>query len=162
MIGTRNHKALAAKGAQSGTLLLFAVDQAAKFVEKLRLGRPLLEAGLALRRYLTVTRSHGLQLPAAARQQLVDCCVRFLSVREAADLPWKPKCHQFVHTVTEAGFFGNPLWTANWVDEGLNMQLAAVAKSANATVWSRRVLSTFRHDLGPTAQAAPLSKRRRK
>ena len=162
-IGTKRHKALAAKAAQSGTLLLFAVEMAAAFAEKLRCGRPLLQTGLALKQYLAVTRSHGLKLPPAARQSLLDCCVRFLSVREAADLPFRPKMHQFVHLVADVGFFGNPLLTANWVDEGLNMQLAAVAKAAHAAVWSRRVLATFRHSLGPAAQAvAQDSKRRRR
>ena len=100
---------------------------------------------------MEITRGCGPILGATARQGLVDAVVRFLTVRQSAGIPYKPKMHQMVHLAYQSGFVGNPRCIATWVDEGLNMELAAVCRSAHTAVWSRRVLATFAHYLGPTS-----------
>eukprot|EP00974_Lingulodinium_polyedra_P041822 4015936-Lingulodinium_polyedra.AAC.1 len=67
--------------------------------------------------------------------------------------------HLCLHLVVDIGRFGNPLCTGTWLDEGLNMKLASVSRSAYSHVWSRRVLATFNHPHGPTAKAANAPKR---
>ena len=147
-LGPRSNPHLSAKTAETGTLLMFTVDLVAKFKDKLPQGGRLLSAGQSLLTYLEITRNHGLRLPTAARQELVDCAVRYLTLREACGIPWKPKCHMFLHLVFESGVFGNPRFTATWVDEGLNRRLAKVCGAAAACVWAQRVLATFALEKG--------------
>ena len=159
-IGSQTAPVLRAKAAESGTLLLFATELADRYKLVLPHGEPLAIAGRALERYLTITRSCGNILKVSDRQGLVDSAVRFLSVRAQAGIDFKPKMHLFVHLCVSAGRFGNPLFVATWEDEGMNMQLAAVSRTAYATVWSRRVLATFAHPAGPLGPSA--SKRTRR
>ena len=144
-LGPRAQPSLSAKAAETGTLLGFTVDLVTKFRNHLPEGGRLLSAGQALLKYLEITRKHGQHLPAAARQELVDCAVRYLALREPAGLPWRPKCHMFLHLVFESRVFGNPRVTGNWVDEGLNRRLAKVCAASASAVWARRVLATFAH-----------------
>ena len=153
-LGTATHRTLKAKAAESGTLLRFALAVAEQHTNCLTRGRSLVKAGEALVQYMDITRKAGWRLAPSARQGLVDSALRFCSLREACDIPFKPKQHLWLHLVVGAGHFGNPRLTATWVDEGLNMQLAAVCRSSASRVWNRRVLATFSHPAGPTAKAA--------
>jgi hypothetical protein len=160
LLSSKDKGMLGAKGAESGTLLYFAADMADAHKAVLPGGLALLRAGQALVQYMEITRRCPLTLPAADQQALVDCAVRFLTHREPAGIPFKPKMHLFVHLVYDAGRFGNPLYLGTWIDEGLNRQLAAVCRSAHTAVWHRRVLATFNHAAGPTAMAVKGSKKR--
>jgi hypothetical protein len=159
-IGTRTNQVLRAKAAESGTLLSFAVCLANRFENQVEGGHALLIAGRALERYMTITRSSGFHLSIADRQGLVDAAIRFLCVREAAGIHYKPKMHLMLHLVVSAGRFGNPRCLGTWVDEGLNMRLAAVCRSSYASVWSRRVLATFAHPAGPLGPSSSEKLRR--
>ena len=114
-------------------------------------GNALAACGQCLVGYVDVTRGiKGLRVSPASHQNMVDYYIRFLHLREAAGLPYKPKKHLGVHLVLEAKHFGNPLRTGTWVDEGLNMLLRDVGSCSHPLVWTRRVLSTFSHQDGPT------------
>ena len=128
----------------------FAVHMAHRFKPALAHGQALAAAGDALDTYLALTRSTGLRLSPTERQGLMAAAVRYLVLREQANVKWKPKCHLLVHLCHSAGRFGNPRLMGNWIDEGLNMALAAVCKKANAAVWSKRVMLTCVHLCGPT------------
>jgi len=161
-LGAKFAGPLHAKAAESGTLLLFALDVAIRFEAQLPGGSALVEAGRALEQYLVITRQHGPSLPPSAVQALVDAVLRFLVMREPAGIGYIPKMHEMVHLVYQSRRAGNPRHWATWEDEGLNMTLAAVARTAHPTVWSRRVLATFAHPAGPTARrASPSNKRTR-
>ena len=123
---------------------------------------PLLACGEAWCQYLLVTRSAGPRLVPSERQQFLDAALRFLSVREAAGLPWTPKMHLMLHLVHQSNIFGNPLHMATWVDEGLNRQLAEVCHTAHASIWEKRVLATFNHELGPIGRASTKRKAERR
>ena len=88
----------------------------------------------------------------------MDATVDFLSWREAADIPFKPKTHLMLHLASQCHRYGNPLHVATWFDEGLNRQLAQVASTAHGAVWHRRVLATFRSDAGPDTR--PVKRRK--
>ena len=151
---------LRAKAAQSGSLLLFfAVHMVGRFVDRLDRGSELLAAGRALEQYMEIARDSPLRLSPEDRKRLLHNALGFLNVREAAGIPYKPQMHLFVHLAHTAGLFGNPRLLGNWIDEGLNMRLAQVCRTAHAAVWSRRVLATFAHESGPAAKAV---KKRRK
>ena len=95
---------------------------------------------------MLITRRSHLQLSVADRQGLIDAAITFLSLRERAGIPYKPKMHLMVHMAANATRFGNPRLLGTWLDEGLNRQLANVCRSAHSAVWHRRVLATFNHD----------------
>ena len=149
-LGEAGGSAVRAKGAESGTLMAFSVSLARKFRDRLPQRGPLLACGETLLQYMQITREDGWKLPLPACQQLVDCCSRVMTLREAANIAWRPKFHMFAHLVHGARRFGNPRLLGARIDEGLNRDLAAVCKSAHCLVWSRRVMSTFGHAFGPT------------
>ena len=148
-IGQKDRRVLRAKGAESGTLLYFAVDLIRQKSAAIPTGGHLLAAGRALVEYLTITRKFGWRLPAREHQSLMNACVRYTVLLEPAGTPWKPKVHLFVHLAFNTGQYGNPRMLSTWQDESLNMELAKVCSKAHAAVWSRRVVSTFAHALGP-------------
>ena len=149
-LGTKAHPKLRAKGAESSTLLYYAVDIVRRFRDSLELGGALEATGKCLAAYLDITRAHGATLPTKALQDMMSNVVRFLAVREMAAIPWLPKMHGMIYLCFQSERFGNPrLLAATWIDESLNMQLAAVCRTANTAVWSRRVVSVMMHPTGP-------------
>jgi hypothetical protein len=161
MLGTAAKRNLHAKAAESGTLAAFAFAFAQKHQSLLTRGSALVNCGLGLMQYMDITRASPLRMTDSDRQAIADALIRFLNFREAAGVEWKPKVHLACHFVADAGFFGNPLLTGTWLDEGLNAQLAAVCKSAHAAVWSQRVLASFGHQAGPAVRAATLASKKR-
>ena len=119
-------------------------------------------AGRALLQYLDITRGAGWRLQVAERQALVDSYLRFRNVADACPLRFKPKFHLYAHLVVSAGFLGNPrLASSTCVDEGLNSQLASVARYSHSLKWSKRILASFEHALGPVASIPTRGKRHR-
>lgn len=152
VLGTRESPGLSAKAAETGSLLGFATDLCREHQTAVANGAALTRAGDALLDYMEITRRGGPRLSPAERQQLMNACLRFLTLRVDADLPWTPKMHLMLHLVHQCREFGNPRAVATWLDEGLNRQLAAVCKTSHALVWHRRVLATMSHLLGPHAK----------
>ena len=161
MIGTTAKRHLHAKAAESGTLAAFAFAYAEKHRARLPRGSALVNCGRGLMQYMDITRSSPLRMTDSARQAIADAIVRYTNFREAAVKEWKPKVHLCCHFPADSGHFGNPLLTGTWLDEGLNMQLAAVCRSAHAAVWSQRVLASFGHSAGPAIRAATLAAKKR-
>jgi hypothetical protein len=149
------------KAAESGTLLAFCVQYAVKFRAVLPGGEALVACGESLLAYLDVTRSAPLRMPLSDRLRLSGALVRFLQNREAAQVAWKPKTHLMIHFIPDSVKFGNPRLNGTWLDESLNMKLAAVAASAHSAVWSLRIMACFGHEAGPTAMAVKALKRAR-
>ena len=160
VIGPSANPQLHCKAAVSGDVLRFTVDMVERHFRALTHGEALLAAGRALKDYLTVTRAAGPILSVSERQALVDGCKNFLTFSRKCGVSFKPKHHLYVHLVWSTHVFGNPLrWTSTWVDEGLNSQLASVAKGSHPLTWSKRIIATFSHERGPTAT---LTRRKRK
>jgi hypothetical protein len=158
MLGTREHKQLHAKAAESGTLVRFAYDLAVR--HRTVLGSALVHCGSGLMQYLEVTRSSSAKLTDTERQRIADGILRFLSYRAAAGVEWKPKAHLSAHMIADLDRFGNPLCTGTWLDEGLNHQLASICRTAHAAVWSRRILASFANPAGPAVRAARLASKK--
>ena len=162
----KGRRRLDAKAAQTGTLLNFAHHLCQTYLDKGAIvsGRPLKLAGDWLMRYVEISRRGPLNLPPGDRQALMDCALGYLSRRREAGIPWKPKCHMFIHLCQEAFKFGNPGLTGTWIDEGLNLRLGKCCAGAHAAVWAQRVLAEYNHAAGPaaTAAAAGAAKRRRR
>ena len=161
MLGSKSKPTMKAKAGECGTMLYFSADMVEKHKDKLARGAFLVTAGRALVRYMEITRNAGLRLSEDDHKGLMACAVEFLSVREQAGICWKPKMHLMLHMLWQSAQFGNPRILGNWVDEGLNMTLASVARSSHLAVWSRRIMATFAHSAGPTAKAAKPKKKRR-
>jgi hypothetical protein len=162
MLGSRERPTISAKAGESGTLVAFAYELATKHRAVLSDGSALVGAGAALMQYMQVSRSNPLRLSVEARQSIADALIRFVTLREAAGIVFKPKAHLVTHMIADLGRFGNPCNTGTWVDEGLNARLAAVCKSSNRAVWSQRVMAVFRHDSGPTANAARMASKKQR
>ena len=154
VLGAAGRQSPHSKAAETGTLLKSALHLCRRFQARLRNGAALLAAGEALGTYLALTRDAGERLTSVERQRLMDATLRFLTLREEAGVLYKPKMHLMVHLIFQTKKFGNPKHVATWFDEGLNRNLAAVASTAHAHVWDRRILATFNHSLGPTARLA--------
>ena len=155
MIGTRDRPTMVSiKAAESGTFVAFAAHMAKTHRDRLTNQAALVAAGDALMKYMEITRGSPLRFTNSARQEFADAMVRYLAVREAAGIPFKPKIHLAAHMILDSAYFGNPCRTGTWLDEGLNAQLAAVCRVAHAHVWSRRVLACFGHAAGPAAKVA--------
>ena len=83
------------KAAETGSMLRFVVDLLRQHRGDLGPGgAELLGCGEALVRYLNITRDASARLSAPELQGLMDTILRFLSLREAAGIPWLPK-HAF-------------------------------------------------------------------
>ena len=65
--------------------------------------------------------------------------VRHLRLAREAGVQELPKHHLFVHLLFRTRIYRNPKYYATFLDESLNRQLAAVARSAYAAVWERRI-----------------------
>ena len=162
-LGSKRKPLLHAKAAESGTLVKFAVHLARKYGDKLVNKDAAVDAGECLLQYIHITRKAKLRMSVGERQNLTDAMIRFLVLREAAGLQFKPKMHLMLHLVQGIGRFGNPLHTGTWVDEGLNHDMVKVGSNAHALVWARRVLAAFASPSGPTAAASlSASKRSRR
>ena len=163
VIGHQDDPKYSGQAAPCGDLFRFSVEMVERHHRLLARGQALLSGGRALLEYLRVTRSTGWRLSVGDHQALVDSFVRFRGVADAAGVRFRPKHHLYAHLVVSAQTFGNPrLATSTWVDEGLNSQLAAVAKHSHSLVWSKRILASFQHALGPVAVLMESCKRRRK
>lgn len=161
-IGSKDKPALAAKAAESGTLVAWARSLVAQYRHQLPRGPALAHCGDALVEYMEATRAASLRMSARQRQATADALCKFLHFREEAGIAWKPKAHLASHMIADCVRFGNPVWTGTWLDEGLNKDLAAVCKTAHTLVWSRRVLASFAHVAGPSARlAAQMAKRQK-
>ena len=153
-IGSPDKASLDFKAAESGHILLFAVDMVERHYPMLENGEALLAAGTPLRNYMSITRAAGSRISVPERQALVDGAKNFNTFARLCGIRFKPKHHGYCHLAWNTHLFGNPLrWTSTWVDEGLNSKLAAVAKGAHGLTWSQRIISTFIHASGPTASA---------
>ena len=161
MLGTRDKPSITAKAGESGTFVYFVQHLVTVHKRSLPRGEALHAAGECLLKYLSVTRGCGLRMPVTARQAVADALVKFVGLREAAGIPFKPKAHLTVHMISDCARFGNPRLTGTWVDEGLNAALAATCRAAHAAVWSERVMACFGHSAGPTARAQSASKKPR-
>ena len=162
LLGDIGLQAMKAKAGETGTLLDFATDFVSRHVDRLPHGKALLTAGKALQQYMSITRNSPGQLKPSQRQLLMDAALSFLAVRASAGIHWKPKMHLMLHLVFQTGRYGNPMGVATWVDEGLNRCLRDTARTAHSRVWIRRVLATFRSELGPTARLQRTNKKARK
>lgn len=159
VIGKQTAPVLHAKAAETGTLVAFVAWLCNEHRAKLEHGNAWVRAGDALLEYLAITRRAGPQLSPADRQGVMDSALRFLAVRERAGIPWIPKMHLMLHLGFQCEQFGNPLYVATWVDEGINRNLAAVCRSSHAAVWHRRVLATMNHWLSHDYAPKPSRKR---
>ena len=128
------------KAAESGSLMCFCAYAADKYQARLPGGKALAGCGECLLRYISLTRSSALVFPGKSLQGIADSFARFLTLREAAGIAWKPKAHLMLHMVTDSANFGNPYLNGTWVDESLNMKLAAVAQAAHVSAWSQQIM----------------------
>ena len=117
-LGSKDSPKLGAKAAETGTLLEFAADLCKMCYVNLQAGAALTKAGEALVTYMQVTRSAAAQLRPAERQRLADAFIRFLKLREAAGIPYKPKMHLMLHLALQSNRFGNPKDVGTWFDDG--------------------------------------------
>ena len=61
----------------------------------------------------------------------------------AAGVHLVPKHHLFIHVLQRTPVNGSPGIASCWMDESLNKQLAAMAGSAHALVWERRIFTSW-------------------
>jgi hypothetical protein len=149
MLGSSKKRSLSGvKAAESGTLLAFCAQNAAKFQHILPGGKALAECGRCLLDYLSLTRSAPLRIAPQVIQKISDALVRYCTIRERAQITWKPKVHLSLHMIKDMTVFGSPYLNGTWLDEGLNAKLAAVAKPAHVAVWSLRIMASFGHEAG--------------
>ena len=145
MLGTRAHKHLATKGAETGTLLQYVALAVRTHKAKLGAAGPALAgAGESLVSLLAALRDYPACLSPAMTQTMVDAAKRAFVLAGQAGVPRTPKWHLMLHVVAKASFSGNPYFHTTFVDEGFNGRLAKLARNAHRLNWHRRVLGHFR------------------
>lgn len=128
MLGSSNHAELKTKAAETGVLVPWAASLCEKY-DAIAGAEPLLAAGNAYVRYMTVLRESPRSVPQVACQELMHCAVRHLRLLEHADVSFTPKHHLWLHLTAKIPQQGNPKTYATFLDESLNAVLAGIVAS---------------------------------
>ena len=143
MVGTRAQPDLKTKGAETGVLVRWAADLCDRHKAKMQHGAELAAAGMALVHYQKILRQEGRLMTLAARHQLIDACLRHMTLVKLARMVLVPKHHMFIHLTLRAEI-GNPRVFLNLLDESLNSILASAAQTAHRAKWELTIFNRVR------------------
>ena len=148
MLGSNEKRTLATKGAETGTLLFFCREEAARHMRKLgAAGTHVVKLGNSLCDMLEILRSSPRVMTPEQRKALVATAKSAFELRERATVPFVPKWHLVLHLAARAGFSGNPNFHNTFVDEHWNGELKKSAQGCSRLTWYHRVITAFRYRL---------------
>jgi len=147
-LGTPNdHARQPFKGAEAKHLVGFVVDALERHREHIDGDRHTiyccLVAGQQLRMFIKLTDGAPDYPDTATSFKITAAGVSHIVHAKAAGVDMIPKHHQFLHLLFSQDALGNPRRHANWVDESLNKNLAAIAGKAHSQVWEARILCVW-------------------
>ena len=144
MIGSSEKFALKTKAAETAVLLRWATAFSTTYSNRLTKGDVLSAAGQSLERYMKILREAPVQVPRNQRQELLDLCVRHLVLMGLADVKYIPKSNLFVILTLRIARCGNPRSYSTFMDESLNLVIAAVASAAHQATWEKSIFDRIR------------------
>ena len=142
MIGTETKPVVTIKAKESESFAEFLIRDLLPTLpvpEK----RLLVECGDAILEYIALCRVSPPNLPPETLQRMMELGLRHVRICRAVGIPWTPKHHLFIHMIYQSREAGNPTTFHTFLDESLNRTLAAIARSAYASVWEWRILANF-------------------
>jgi len=142
MLGSRTDAIFKAKGAETKSLIPFAIALLDKRGASCSPGavEHLHNAGVALMEVMRIQSENSAALPKQAAIDMYRFGVQHCRAAFLGGVRPYPKHHAFVHMLRDAFVKGNPKSYACWEDEGLNKVIAGVASKAYPTVWEHRVI----------------------
>jgi hypothetical protein len=144
MLMPRSLPGMKTKAAQTGVLLRLATAFCEEFGEHIQRGALLAEAGRAMLEYMRIIRNNAFRVPWDQCQLLMHLCRRHLALMEACGVKFLPKAHQWVHMTSKVRTCGNPRLYSCFLDEGLNLVLALMAKASHRTRWHLSIFTRVR------------------
>ena len=144
MLGNDLRRDLKLKAAETGTLVPWAVDFSRRHRATLSRGGALKVAGEALVAYMDLLRAAPKDVPLRTCQELLDLCLRHLSLCELAGIHLVPKHHMWVHLTLRLRWFGNARLHACFLDESLNLTVANCAAASHRSQWERGIFARIR------------------
>ena len=139
MIGSSEKWALKTKAAETAVLLRWATAFSTTYRGRLTNGDVLSAAGQSLERYMEILREAPAQVPRDQRQELLDLCVRHLVLMGVAGVKYIPKSNLFVIMTLRIARCGNPRGYSTFLDESLNLAIAAVAAASHQATWEKSI-----------------------
>jgi len=142
MLGKRDDKIFKAKGAETKSLIPFAIMMLERHGTACRpdAAPHLLVAGKALMEVIRIQAAYNAVLPWEGASSMYKWGVQHVRAAFLGGVHPQPKHHAFVHLLRDAFTKGNPKAYACWEDEGLNKVIAGVASAAYPTVWEHRII----------------------
>ena len=141
-LGTRSERKLSTKASETKGLLYFCLHLLAKYRERLPGHFVHVErSGESMRILLQCISGLQGRIPCAATfRTMMSEAIAFVRSSAAFGVNQTPKFHFLLHLVWDTQRNGDPRTYATYLDESLNMELAAVASAAYSCVWHQRVL----------------------
>ena len=145
MIGKAASKAPSFKAAETKHFLGFIQEELAELAESLPAAEctSLREALRGMVQLVDVMDESPFIPPPAAIQSMHDAYNRFKAHADAAGVRELPKLHQLLHLVDNTARQGNPREYACFEDEGVNLILREIVRSAHRSVWRYRCFEKF-------------------
>ena len=143
MVGTRaDHEGTAPfKAAECKALVFFCTEHLLLYPDA---APSLLRAGQHLVRFIDCMRHAPVQLSEETVREMFTHWHYFVVLSCDGGVKMFPKTHLMYHLISRASRHGNPVSYTCFLDESLNRNLAAVARSAYAPVWERRIFHKFK------------------
>ena len=107
-------------------------------------GNALLGLAEALVRMMELFRTEPRVMSNAGLQAFADAAKRAFVLRAWCQVPFTPKWHLMLHLAARAQLVGNPAYYHTFFDEGINHELAKVARGCHRRRFHNRVLAAFK------------------
>ena len=145
MLGKRGAPEMTTHGAETGTLMEFAVflaNEKRAFLPAATREAWLL-ASRSLLRYHEIMRTGPQKFTDGQHSEFVNAFRRYIVYSKLAGVPPTPKLHLAMHSTHRAGRNGNPKYYGVFLDEHLNGRMADIGQGAHRSTFYMRILSQF-------------------
>ena len=141
MIGDESKRKLKTKGGETWGILLFLNHFLREHLRRLPVGAvPMLEAGLALERFVYVLKSQGVNMTLSARKECLRLWKLYMSLTSDLAELHIPKRHAWLHLILNMHYSGNPVFFACWLDEALNKVFKGACQGISQATFDASVL----------------------
>ena len=138
MLGSKDSPDFGGKAAETGAVMIWALDFCQRHADRLREGCHLGAAGEPLVQYALLLKDSPLVVPHETCQALLDCVVQHCVRMQHADVRLLPKHHYWAHMTLQIPARGNPRFYSTFLDETLNKVIATIAVHSHPSQWEER------------------------
>ena len=139
MIGSREYPMLKTMGSETNALLPWALWLCQKYGDRLEYGFVLTEACRSLLGFMEVLKGAPAAIDRATASLLLELCIQHNHWMDEADVPKIFKNNFLAHLARRSVKHGNPLKSATFLDETLNLPAAVAASRVHRSSWERRL-----------------------